>query len=310
MVTTIVGGVVTLVTLISAATIVAVLVASSTPLAPLAMPDSYTAYKNNRYTLDVLDNDSDPRSIDMTISAVDPPQYGSVKISENYVQLLYTAPSGYSGRVVFNYTITNGKLTASAPVTIDVLNIPPETVDVSYTVSKNKVFEAHLFDYVTESGRKIIDLDNDTLIISEIAQPSHGVAQIAKDVRSVMYTPKHDFRGVDRMTYTVSDGYDTSTSTLQFSIENEPPIARDDIFTTPFQKDMAHELDVLANDEDPNGDPIWIVDVFNICRGITVLTIPEEKNGTTIKVFPSRRESLLEEHPDHPDRRGCAFQVC
>lgn len=255
--TTLVGGAVVVTTLLSAVTIVGILVATSTPVAPVAMPDTYTVNKNNMYLFDVLDNDYDIRNLDMSIHSVDQPPYGRVEIVDSFVQLRYFAPHGFAGQEAFNYTITNGKMTASATVTVDVLNIPPETVDITYVVGKSedRAFEARLFDYVTDAGRRILDLDNDTLTISHVSSPTLGDVEISSDHRTVLYTPKS--RGVDKMIYSVTDGYDVSSSALIFSIGNEAPVANHDEYLR-LKKDIKHTLNVMDNDYDPNGDDIVI----------------------------------------------------
>lgn len=49
------------------------------------------------------------------------------------------------------------------------------------------------------------DADDDTLIITEVVQPDHGLVQILPLNERVEYTSVGDFVGIDEFTYTVSD---------------------------------------------------------------------------------------------------------
>jgi LPXTG-motif cell wall-anchored protein len=60
------------------------------------------------------------------------------------------------------------------------------------------------------------DPDGDTLTVSTVTQPVHGIVQINAD-GTVTYTPDKGYQGTDTFTYTVSDGtgnIDTATVTV------------------------------------------------------------------------------------------------
>jgi VCBS repeat-containing protein len=61
--------------------------------------------------------------------------------------------------------------------------------------------------------------------------------------------------GTDSFTYTASDGQNTSTATVNITVDalpNTPPVAQDDATTT--LEDTAVIIDILANDSDRDGD--------------------------------------------------------
>ncbi|UCG58406.1 MAG: tandem-95 repeat protein [Phycisphaerales bacterium] len=104
------------------------------------------------------------------------------------------------------------------------------------------------------------DPDDDPLQVQSITQPAHGEAEIIEG--SVRYTPDPDFYGADTFTYTINDGQggtDTATVTITVNPVNDPPVANPDWATTP--EDTPVYIDVLANDTDPDGDPLTIVNV-------------------------------------------------
>ena len=62
--------------------------------------------------------------------------------------------------------------------------------------------------------------------------------------------------------YEVSDGSETSTATVTVTVGNAAPVAVDDVADT--DPDTAVDVDVLANDTDPNiplmGDVLTVAD--------------------------------------------------
>jgi PKD repeat protein len=90
---------------------------------PEAVPDQLVATKDAPRTIaraELLANDSDPNFDSLSVSAIDAvsAQGGTIAASgPNYV---YTPPAGFVGTDTFDYTITDGALSASAQVTITV----------------------------------------------------------------------------------------------------------------------------------------------------------------------------------------------
>ena len=75
---------------------------------------------------------------------------------------------------------------------------------------------------------------------------------------TVVYTPDPGFLGTDTFTYTIQDpAGNPSTATVTVAVGDQAPDAVDDAAVTPIDTPVA--VDVLANDSDPNGDPLTIV---------------------------------------------------
>ncbi|MCC6302830.1 MAG: tandem-95 repeat protein [Gammaproteobacteria bacterium] len=112
------------------ATVTVNVIAANTP--PTATGDTLSVRVNSSgNVLNVLANDSDPDVGDtLTITAVGAASNGGT-VTNNGTSLGYTPASGYTGNETFSYTITDGKVTATAAVTVNVTagNTAPAVAD-------------------------------------------------------------------------------------------------------------------------------------------------------------------------------------
>ncbi|SIS78631.1 Ca2+-binding protein, RTX toxin-related [Roseivivax lentus] len=106
------------------------------------------------------------------------------------------------------------------------------------------------------------DPDGDTLTVTGVTDGANGTA-VVDGGGNVVYTPNAGFIGEDTVTYTIDDGNGgTDTADLIITVEPEPddnaaPDAVDDTATTTVNTPVT--IPVLANDSDPDGDPITTV---------------------------------------------------
>ena len=77
---------------------------------------------------------------------------------------------------------------------------------------------------------------------------------VANDDLSLTYKPDANYNGSDTFTYTVTDGSDTDTASVDVTIDpvNDKPVAVND--TATFDEDVTTDIDVLDNDTDVDGD--------------------------------------------------------
>ena len=237
---------------------------------PVANNDAYTiAFNSGASLLDVLANDSDPDGDTLTISAVTSPAHGAATITAGRVS--YTPTTGYSGADTFTYTVSDGKGgTASANVAITVqpaANRPPVALNDAYVLNQNS--SNNSLNVLANDS----DPDGDTLTISAVSTPAHGTATIVAN--RINYTPTTGFTGADTFTYTVADGKGgTATATVSITIQpvvtNQPPVANKDTYTVN-QNSSNNSLNVLANDTDPDGDPLQITGVTVPAHGTALV---------------------------------------
>jgi large repetitive protein len=219
--------------------------------APTAVNDSKDTATDTAVTISVLTNDSDPDAGDtLTPSVTVQPDHGSA-VANGDGTITYTPASGWSGTDRFTYLISDGRGgTASATVTVNVDNAPPVAHDDSVATAGNTPVT---FDPRTNDR----DANGDAMTVTAAGQPGAGQGSTTFTATSVTYTPAAGFRGKASFTYTISDGRGgTSTATVDVIVSNQTPAASDDIATTPYRTDVP--IDVLANDTDPNNDPLTV----------------------------------------------------
>jgi len=88
--------------------------------APIARDDFALVEKNTTARLFPLGNDSDPNGQTISLTDVSTPQHGAAVIDGSTV--LYTPEADSTGRDEFTYTVSDGSLSATATVRVDVLD--------------------------------------------------------------------------------------------------------------------------------------------------------------------------------------------
>nr|VFK47829.1 MAG: hypothetical protein BECKTC1821D_GA0114238_105210 [Candidatus Kentron sp. TC] len=99
-----------------------------------------------------------------------------------------------------------------------------------------------------------IHVEGENLAVSGVIQPANGAVSFTP--ASVLYTPSADYHGTDSFTYTATDGDASVTATVAVTIDsiNDAPIAVSDSIDMTDGASIA--IDVLANDNDVDGDPL------------------------------------------------------
>jgi hypothetical protein len=122
------------------------------------------------------------------------------------------------------------------------------------------------------------DADGDPIVISSVTEPVSGTA-VENNDGTITYTPDANFNGTDSFTYTIDDGNggtDTATVTVTVNPVADPPDAVDDAESTTV--DTVVTIDVLANDSDPDGDALAVIDVTAPVNG-TAEAVDSDADG-------------------------------
>ncbi|PKP02032.1 MAG: hypothetical protein CVU14_04110, partial [Bacteroidetes bacterium HGW-Bacteroidetes-9] len=169
------------------------------------------------------------------------------------------------GTYNFQWTISNGVCTPSSDIVqIIVLNCGPIAVDDSYTTPEDTPLSGNLLTNDSDPDGDPLALTQ--FIVGGTAYPAGSTANIPGVGVIVVYsnglfnfTPELNYTGaVPTIPYTISDGTLTATANLDITVTpvNDPPVAVDDIVTTP--EDTPVSGNVLNNDSDPDGGPVTV----------------------------------------------------
>jgi Ca2+-binding RTX toxin-like protein len=212
-----------------------------------------------------------------------------------YKFVTYTPNTDYVGTETITYTVTdNTDGTRTGTITLDVFqtDVAPEAADDAF----NGIEDTPLLIAISDLLANDSDDDGDPIRVISVQDALNGTVVIDGD--NVVYTPNQNFSGVDTFTYTITDdrnGTSTATVTVTVEPQNDAPVANLDQFVgtedTPLTISFA---DLLANDSDPEGDPITFDSIVTqgqgglaaVILGDQVTFTPDENfNGTAIFTY-------------------------
>ncbi|KIN69800.1 putative hemagglutinin/hemolysin-related protein [Sulfitobacter donghicola DSW-25 = KCTC 12864 = JCM 14565] len=221
---------------------------------PLAEDDAAETDENTPVTVSVLDNDSDPEGDPIEVVEATSPN-GEVVINDDGT-ITFTPDEGFTGEAVVNYTISDGDLTDPAVVFITVNeddeNFAPVATDDTATTEEETPVTIAVLENDT-------DPEDDPLTITEATSPDGTV--VINDDGTIEFTPNPDFIGEAVIDYTITDGeggFDDARVTVTVENVNDAPVATDDCVSTDL--DTPVTIPVLANDSDPDGDPLTVTE--------------------------------------------------
>ncbi len=220
---------------------------------PVAEDDTATLDEDTAVIVSVLTNDSDADGDPLSISAFGQGANGTVTDNGDGT-LTYTPDENFNGSDSFTYTVSDGNGgtdTATVNVTVDPVNDNPVAEDDTASTDADT-------DVIVSVLTNDTDVDGDTLSVLGVSQGTNG-STVRNGDGTVTYTPNAGFTGSDSFTYILSDGNggtDLGTVNVSVNSTNTAPTAVDDDFLTVGGQSAI--LDLIANDTDPDGDPLTI----------------------------------------------------
>lgn len=235
---------------------------------PVVAPDEYTVRAGGIVSFPVLTNDSDPDGDAIAIEAppLEQPQAGEdgrLFLSDDGL-LRYEAPARPKGTVRLVYSVRDSAdNVASAELVVHVLppnpdrNQPPIAPElIGRTVAGQPV--------TIPVPVQTMDPDGDTVTLLGIDEPPRFGTVLEVRADEVVYVADDDAAGTDEFTYRVTDQFGAEASaTILVGVaarptsNNEPIPADDQAFVRP---GSTVSIAVLANDFDPDADPLRIAD--------------------------------------------------
>ena len=194
---------------------------------PIANSDAATTFPGIAVTIDVLSNDVDPNEEALEIAdfAAASANGGTITRDDSNTPddladdlLIYTPAANFTGLDTFIYTISDSRGGFdTAIVSIDVQpiidNIPPVAANDFVTTTENTAVE--IFPLTND-----FDNNGDSLTIDGVAAVTVNGGTVAQTGDRLTYTPAEGFAGTDSFTYTISDGQDPATATINVTVEN------------------------------------------------------------------------------------------
>ncbi|HSN72849.1 MAG TPA: Ig-like domain-containing protein, partial [Steroidobacteraceae bacterium] len=239
---------------------------TATAAPPIAVDDFYQTISaidsGNTSCYGVTQNDSDPDGDSFFPVAVTPGSGGTPLLQEGSV--CFAQSLFFRGTATFGYTIedTNGEQ-ASATVTLEILNREPTPGSCQTQAESGVPLQ---FGPLACAGVQP-DPEFDSVELIAITQPANGSAFLLGD-GGIEYRSNPGFTGNDTFSYTIQDSFG-ATGTASISIDvtpfvNDPPVANDDAAQTRSGPTGGFpvSIDVLANDSDPDGDPLQYVNLI------------------------------------------------
>lgn len=219
---------------------------------PSAANDSASTSKNTPVTISVLANDADIEGSPLTVSALTQPANGTAVVNADNT-ITYTPNAEYVGIDTFTYRADDGAAqSAAAVVTVNVIQTPT-VVNDAYSVNE----DTNLI--VAAPGVLSNDITmGDMPSAVAVAPPANGILEFATD-GAFNYRPNLNFSGSDSFTYRfTSGGIQSSIGSVAITVNpvNDAPTAVNDTASTAFN--TAVKISALANDTDPDGNPLSI----------------------------------------------------
>jgi|GEM_PF-1626582 len=184
-----------------------------TNTAPVANNDEAATTASSSVIVDVLANDNDAEGNTLSITAFTQGTNGTVALQDG--KPMYTPNAGFSGTDSFSYTVSDGKDTDTATVTVSVAGVTPvlEAKTDTFTIDP------------TNPSNELDVLANDkipageTVTLAIVTQPAHGTASIRNN--KLIYTPTAGYNGQDTLRYRITDaGGNTTEASITLTVKS------------------------------------------------------------------------------------------
>jgi VCBS repeat-containing protein len=222
---------------------------------------------NGAITASDIDGDT------LTFTLTTPPAHGTLTLNPDGT-FTYTPDADYNGTDGFTVTVSDGNggsVDVTVPVTVTPVNDAPVAANDSAPASEDTPVTGNVLGNDT-------DVDGDTLSVTQFTIAGDPTIHTAGDTATIAgigtiiiagdgsytFTPAANYNGpVPAITYTVDDGQGGSDQAVltigPVAPINDAPVASDDTIT--LAEDGTATIDVLANDNDFDGDTLTITEI-------------------------------------------------
>ncbi|TLM73962.1 MAG: tandem-95 repeat protein, partial [Actinobacteria bacterium] len=243
--------------------------------APVAVGDSYSTAEDTTLTIaapGVLTNDTDVDGDPLDAVLDTDVSNGTLTLNADG-SFTYVPDADWNGSDSFTYHANDGTADSNV-VTVDItvtpVNDAPVATGDSYSTTEDTTLTVAAPGVLVNDT----DVDGDPLDAVLDTDVSDGTLTLNAD-GSFEYIPDTGFSGFDSFTYHAFDGVDDSnvaTVILWVGPVNDPPTAVDDSHTTDEDTTLTVAAPgVLANDTDPESDPLFASLISGPSNGALIL---------------------------------------
>jgi len=249
--------------------------------APTAQASSITTDENTLVTGSLVASDIDGDTLQFSITT--PPSLGTVQFVNAATGIFtYTPDLNVSGSDSFTFAVTDGVVSVSATVSVNIIAVNDAPVAQAGILS--------VTEDIAANGQLIAsDADGDSLQFSISSPATSGNVVVTNAATgSFTYTPNANANGSDSFSFSVSDGVLSSSATVSVTIiaVNDAPVAQPLSVTTP--EDTAVSGTVVASDIDNatvtysvvNQGSLGTVTITNAVTGAFTYSPNANANGT------------------------------
>jgi len=263
-----------------------VLEPAPTDLPPQTQDDSFAIAATTPTLISVAEllvNDIDPEGQVLTLVDVSNPSNGTVSLQAG--QILFTPDALFATLGGgFNYRVQDpGGLTSSAAVSLTPPNQPPVAVADRFTIAGNQSLLLNPADLLVNDT----DPEGELLSLVGVQNASNGtLTQTPEGL--LLFVPDANFllSGKASFSYILSDVQGAQASALvTLTNSNQAPVAQDDSYhTRPATPLLIPIADLLANDQDPDGDTLSLNSFGQTVSGGTVAM---DRSGSQLLFTPA-----------------------
>ncbi|MGH9132906.1 MAG: Ig-like domain-containing protein, partial [Ilumatobacteraceae bacterium] len=242
---------------------------------PVAVDDPVTARSGKAVQVAVTANDYDPDGEAIAVVEADAPAHGTAELASAST-VVYQPEPGFVGLDRFDYTIVDGNGTeATASVILELLAVdaPNQAPVAREDEAETGPDTAVVIDVLLND----IDPERDALRVASFTPPDIGGAVTEtvgpSGLAALRYQPPPGASGRATFTYRPVDALEATGEPATVTVEiaqphddNRPPIVRPDAVRV--RRNIPTFLPVLANDRDPDGDPLQLSVIVPLPPGL------------------------------------------
>ena len=272
----------------------------------VAEDDSVTVVEDTRTYLNVLANDNDPESADLTVTAPASTDNASLVVQPGGL-IRYSPNPNFDKQDRFTYQISDGTDRASATVIVTIEPVNDAPVFPAGAMQLEVAKDAQEGDKV---GQPVTATDVEGGHLTYRLIGNNFPFEIDTSSGQILVGPGASFDPTVQDTYTVAvrardPGFAKSDILVSITVVdqgvNEAPVASDDAATT--REDEAVVVRVLDNDRDPENDDLAVIRVTAPQNGAAEVDAGGETITYTPRAEPSRGGQLHLHRQRRPPRR-------